>query len=129
MADIDTIDFSVLNTLATYCSDAATKSGFWDDAKQHPSIESMRSYDQSKMLLVISEITEAQDELRDGHANTETYYNVEKPGKPEGVPSEMADALIRILDYMGKKKIDVADIVEKKIRYNATRERLHGRKF
>lgn len=44
-------------------------------------------------------------------------------------PDEMADALIRILDLCGKLNIDIAWHVEQKMRYNATRPRLHGKAY
>lgn len=48
-------------------------------------------------------------------------------GKPVGVPSEMADILIRVLDACAAWGIDVDAAVRSKIIYNATRDRLHGR--
>lgn len=61
------------------------------------------------LLLAISEICEAQNEVRDGRGVTEVYYtdgySSEKP-KPEGFPIEIADAAIRILDIGGKFDID-----------------------
>lgn len=47
--------------------------------------------------------------------------------KPEGLPSEMADILIRTLDACAAWGIDIEKAVREKIRYNATRPRLHGR--
>ena len=35
---------------------------------------------------------------------TEVY---QEAGKPEGVPIELADAIIRILDYCGYARIDI----------------------
>jgi NTP pyrophosphatase (non-canonical NTP hydrolase) len=49
------------------------------------------------LLLILSEFIEMLEEYRNGKG-FETYY-VE--GKPCGIPSEMADAIIRIADYMG----------------------------
>lgn len=73
------------------------------------------------ILLTISELCEAQNELRDGRIPTEVYYSKigrifkdEKEAlyhsidgtivgyKPEGFSVEVADAIIRLLDIAGK---------------------------
>ena len=51
------------------------------------------------ICLMHSELSEALEEHRNGHSPTEVYYNVEKPNKPEGVPVELADCIIRIFDF------------------------------
>lgn len=56
-------------------------------------------------LLAISEICEAQNELRDGRDLTEVYYSDNK--KPEGFPVEIADAMIRILDIQAKLELKI----------------------
>lgn len=85
----------------------------------------------NRLLLIVGEIIEAHEEIRDGHLPTEEWLNTTpgKEGKPEGVPSEIADALIRILDFAGEHRIDLADVVRRKLAYNATREAMHGRQF
>lgn len=49
-------------------------------------------------------------------------------GKPEGVPSELADTIIRILDICGYYGIDIDEIVAEKMTYNETRSHRHGNK-
>lgn len=46
--------------------------------------------------MIHCELSEAVEEYRNGHGLTEIYYNDD--GKPEGVPVELADAVIRTLD-------------------------------
>lgn len=102
--------------------------------------QALRTYYGEKLLLIVSEVTEAHDELRAGRAIDETYY----PGaitpssdknapfmihKPEGIPSELADVVIRVFDLADEAGIDLAGIIDEKLRYNATRPRLHGKKF
>ena len=48
--------------------------------------------------------------------------------KPEGIAVEMADCLIRILDWCGKEGVDIDRIVQEKMAYNETREYRHGGK-
>lgn len=48
--------------------------------------------------------------------------------KPEGVGSEFADILIRLLDDCERWNVDLETEVERKLRYNATRSYRHGNK-
>lgn len=78
------------------------------------------------LLLVVGEITEAQEELRAGHAPTEIYFN---GTKPEGFPVELADAVIRILDLAQELGIDLDTAMEMKHNYNLSRPYKHGKQF
>lgn len=51
-----------------------------------------------------------------------------KGHKPEGVAVEMADCLIRILDWFGHTGLDADAIVRTKMAYNKTRPYRHGGK-
>ena len=112
--------------------------GSWNSEKRDA--DNLRRYYSEKLLLIVSEVTEAQDELRAGHDVTETYYIVEGeqrsgfslrggPHKPEGVPSELADVVIRAFDFAAEAGIDLAAMIAEKLDYNATRPFKHGKKF
>lgn len=47
--------------------------------------------------------------------------------KPEGVPSEIADIVIRCLDFADEAGFSLIDAVFEKLTYNETREQLHGK--
>lgn len=80
-----------------------------------------------KLALVHSEVSEALEAYRDPtRSATETYYTA--GGKPEGVPSEFADVLIRIGDLAGALGIDLEKAVEEKLAFNAQRPHRHGGK-
>lgn len=51
-----------------------------------------------------------------------------KRGKPEGIPIELADAIIRILDYCGYAGIDIDAAISQKHEYNKSRPYRHGGK-
>jgi hypothetical protein len=48
--------------------------------------------------------------------------------KPEGIPSELADIIIRVFDAAVEYGIDIEDQVRMKMAYNATRQHRHGGK-
>lgn len=92
-----------------------------------------------------TEVSEAIEELRNGRGLTQYYSggrsrlpdpldpsrptdDLGAPRKPEGVPSELADIVIRALDFADARNIDLGAMIEEKIAYNATRGHRHGGK-
>ena len=49
--------------------------------------------------------------------------------KPEGVPVELADVVIRILEFCENYEIDFYQVLRMKMDYNKTRPRMHGKKM
>lgn len=72
-----------------------------------------------------AELSEAWEEIRNGRDVKEIYY---KDGKPEGVPIELADCIIRILDTCGAYDIDIEEAIRIKVGFNKTRPYRHGNK-
>lgn len=75
-----------------------------------------------------TEISEAFEEHRAGHALTKVYENPDKPGKLEGVPVELADLVIRVLDFCEWAGIDLQEVMARKHAFNLTRPYRHGNK-
>ena len=77
------------------------------------------------MMLCVGELSEAMEEHRNHEKPDDLYL---KDGKPEGIPVEIADCIIRLLDYCGQEKIDIGEAIMQKHNYNLTRSYRHGNK-
>lgn len=80
------------------------------------------------LMLVVSEASEALEDYRHGLPYDQMHYTTGTNGQPKpcGIPSELADIVIRVADICGGLGIDLEAAVEEKLAYNRTRPRLHG---
>jgi len=103
-----------VNQTARICHEISLSKGFGDD----------RSFGDI-ISLIHSELSEALEEFRNGHEPTEIYFNGQKP---EGIPIELADAVIRIFQYCDTAGIDLGTAIITKMEFNKTRPSKHGGK-
>lgn len=79
-----------------------------------------------QVLMMVCELAEVFEECRKGKTPTEIYI---ENGKPEGVPIEFADAVMRIMQWTHELGIDLEAAMLQKYEFNLTRPRLHGKRF
>jgi NTP pyrophosphatase (non-canonical NTP hydrolase) len=110
----------MLNDLAKSIYEANKEKGFWDKERNVGEM----------LMLVTSELGEAMEAHRKNRfanwANaSEDFENSIK----DTFEDEIADAIIRLLDMCGGLGIEIESHVFEKLKYNATRPRLHGKLY
>lgn len=132
--------YEELNELARKVNQTAHTKGWWLLQRTFGDI----------IALIHSELSEALEEHREGHRPQYVYLDdmrgrvkewanpddmdwlyvqaqAENGFKPEGISIELADTLIRILDYAAEAGIDISAAVRAKVAYNETRPYRHGK--
>lgn len=114
-----------LNTLRDEIHENAAAKGWHDEGPQDDRFPTL-------LCLVHAEVSEALEDYRDGYPietfRFRTVLATGAEGKPVGIPSELADIIIRVLDICGLYGIDIEAAVRAKMAYNATRPHRHGGK-
>jgi len=99
----------------------ACEKGWWDQ-------DDLKSRNFGEiMMLIVTEAAECYEHYRNGQDINEVFYG--KDDKPDGVPIEMADIIIRVLDACEAFSIDIERALYIKMAFNETRPHRHGGKL
>ena len=98
---------AALNVLANDIHDDSVSAGWWDDGDDKYVLG-------TKLMLVVSEVAEAMEGLR------KDLWDDHLPHR-KMVEVEVADALIRLLDFAAALNMDIGGAVMEKLEYNRDR--------
>lgn len=95
----------VIDILAIYQHQLMKEEGWWDNPRE----------DGTLLMLMTSEISECMEAIR------KDFGNSDKTGMPLAL-EELADTVIRILDFCGSKDWPLGKAIVRKMEYNRTRK-------
>lgn len=79
--------------------------------------------DGEAIALMHSELSEALEALRIGNPGSKKIQGFSQ------VEEELADVIIRIMDYAGANNLNIAEAIISKANYNIGRDHKHGKRF
>lgn len=116
-----------INRTAKKIHAIAKEKGFWDKPRNFGEL----------LMLTVSELGECLDADREGKYADTGGFNLSSADHKEAyeahikgtVEEELADTAIRLFDIAAGFGIDLEWHIKQKMKYNKTRERLHGKKY
>lgn len=122
-----------IKTISEQIHKNAKSKGFWDKERNLGEM----------LMLIVSEVSEAMEADRKAHYSD---WADRLPPFMDNIPDdkfneifvaevkntfedELADVVIRVLDLSYSRGVDLSWHIKQKMRYNATREHMHGKKY
>lgn len=110
---------TMLDLYSVYIHRANEKKGFYEDWNG-----SDIQHHLARLALITSEVGEAIEALRAGNLGV---LPCEKEPSITAIEEELADIIIRVLDYAGLRNLDIGRAVITKLAVNAERPHKHGK--
>lgn len=114
--EMDGTTMGKISEMVKEAHETAVQHGWWDNPPEFG----------TTIALCHSELSEALEEYRKGREPLETYRS--SKGCECGIAVELADVILRILDYCAHVGIDIEACLEEKNNFNRTRPYKHGGK-
>ena len=114
-----------MNKLRDEIHNLAKEKGFWNKPRETGTM----------LMLMVSEIAEAMEaDRKDRYAKPQlldesNFVESFEQNVKDTLEDEMADTIVRVLDFCGAQNIDIDWHIKKKLQYNATRAKMHGKKY
>ena len=106
-------EIDIINSLTKKAHQNAIAHGWWNEERSFGEI----------IALMHSELSEALEYDRKGNGQSDHI--------PEftGVEEELADVVIRIFDYCGRKNLRLGEAIIAKMQFNESRPYKHGKRY